>query len=63
MQRNDLEMEIYSNLMESEKNGKRQYLSKIVPFTNTEITENDFDYDRLSEISTKLFDLSKTGLE
>ena len=43
MQRNDLEMEIYSNLMESEKNGSRKYLNKIVPFTNTEITDNYFD--------------------
>jgi hypothetical protein len=39
MQRDDLEMEIYHNLMESESNNSRKYLSMIQPFENKEITD------------------------
>ena len=39
MQHDDLEMEIYHNLMESESNNSRKYLSMIQPFENKEITD------------------------
>ena len=39
MHRDDLEMEIYHNLMESESNNSRKYLSMIQPFENKEITD------------------------
>ena len=63
MQRDELEMEIYSNLMELENNGSRKQLSLIQPFENKEIGEVNKEYDQLSEISTKLFATNKPGNE
>ena len=63
MKRDELEMEIYSNLMELENNGSRKQLSLIQPFENKEIGEVNKEYDQLSEISTKLFATNKPGNE
>ena len=49
--------------MESEKNAGRKYLSKITPFENNEITDMYPNYEQLSELSTKLFDTTKSGNE
>ena len=63
MKRDELEMEIYSNLMELENNGSRKQLSKIEPFEDKEIADVNIEYDQLSEISTKLFAMNKPGIE
>ena len=63
MKRDELEMEIYSNLMELENNGSRKQLSKIEPFDDKEIADVNIEYDQLSEISTKLFAMNKPGIE
>ena len=63
MKRDELEMEIYSNLMELENNGSRKQLSKIEPFEDKEIADVNIEYDQLSEISAKLFAMNKPGNE
>lgn len=62
MTRNELEMEIQTNLMEHEKNTARSYLNKLTPYDNNELVD-DFQQDRLDELANKLFDTSKSGLE
>ena len=44
MPKDQLEMEIQTNLMEHDSNNQRKYLSKIRPYETKEITE-EFDQD------------------